>query len=75
MNQSSTAPPQLLTVAEAAAALGVKKDYIYQAIREGDLSAVYLGRGARPVMRVQPSDLHEFIQSRRFAGNWEPAGA
>lgn len=75
MNQSSAAPPQLLTVAEAAAALGVKKDYIYQAIREGDLSAVYLGRGVRPVMRVQPSDLHEFIQSRRFAGNWEPAGA
>lgn len=70
MTQTSAAPStQLLTVTEAAHALGMKRDYVYSAIRDGDLPVVYLGRGSRPVMRIQPTDLENFIQSRRFAGN------
>lgn len=62
--QSQVSPQTLFTVTEAAAALGVKKDYIYAVIRDGDLPVVYLGRGSRPVMRVRPSDLQRFIGSR-----------
>ncbi len=66
--QSQASPQTLFTVTEAATALGVKKDYIYAVIRDGDLPVIYLGRGSRPVMRVRPSDLQRFIDSRRLEG-------
>lgn len=66
--ETLTESPPLLSVTQAAAVLGVKRDYVYAAIRNGELPAVYLGTGSRAYARIIQEDLAEFIQSRRIPG-------
>lgn len=59
--------PRLLKVEDAADVLGVSKDYIYKAVNEGHLAAVYLGNGKRQHLRIKPADLDKFVETRRVA--------
>lgn len=53
---------RLLTVAETAQILQLSTKQIYRLIRQDALPAVRLGPGS---LRVDPSDLEEFLAARR----------
>ena len=57
-----TEPVRLLTVAETAQILQLSTKQIYRLIRQDALPAVRLGPGS---LRVDPSDLEEFLAARR----------
>lgn len=63
-------PGRLYSVQEAADILCVKKTTAYALIGDGDLARIVVGRKGRALaaIRVQGSDLIEFLASRRSGG-------
>ncbi|MFJ3957730.1 helix-turn-helix domain-containing protein [Arthrobacter sp. NPDC090010] len=55
---------RLFTVEEAAVELGVGKNYVYSAIKAGELPVVELGTGTRSKIRVRATALELFIEQR-----------
>lgn len=55
----------LMTITEAARKMGVSRTYLYDRVKDGELSVVYLGNGKDPKMRILLDDLERFINSRR----------
>lgn len=58
--QTSTSP-LLLTVRQAAAALGVGRTTVYELISSGDLEVVHIGRSAR----IPVAAINEFVDQLR----------
>lgn len=56
-----------LTVAQAAAALGVKPGTVYALCRAGDLGHMRIGVG-RGTIRIEPADLERFKADARLKG-------
>jgi excisionase family DNA binding protein len=56
---TSTEAPQLLSLDQVAASLGISRQGVYRAIHRGDLIAVKIG--ARRLIR--PTDLAAFVES------------
>ena len=54
----------LYTVADAAAALGVKPNYFYERIRDGIVTTVNIGTDLRPKLRIRNDTLQAFIEER-----------
>jgi excisionase family DNA binding protein len=66
----SEAPPLLLTIEQAAQALGVGKDLVYNFIRHEGLPAVDMSRSSsRQKLRVSVSALQIWIQNRERQQN------
>lgn len=64
------APKNYLTVADAAASLGIHPSTLRNAIREGRLPAInFLGR-----LAIDPDDLEEYRQRTRPNGGEKPRG-
>ena len=53
--------PPVLTPAEAAAALRLGRDGLYDLIAAGKLRATNIGRGAKPIYRIKRDDVIAFI--------------
>lgn len=53
-----------LTVTEAAEALGVSRQYIYNRISEGSLPTLQLGTGGQSKYRISSRALDEFVAAR-----------
>lgn len=53
--------PQLLTIPEAAKALGCSENHIYRLVGRGELRTVDVGNGRRPKSRIRTDDLADFI--------------
>jgi excisionase family DNA binding protein len=58
----------LYTVADAAEALGVSLNYMYERIRDNRMATVNLGTDNKPKLRVRADTLQSFIQERTTAG-------
>ena len=56
--------PQLLTVPQAAEALGIHRDTVYQWIANGTIPAVALPTG-RSKTRIDEADLKAFIKAHK----------
>src|SRR4051794_21694337 len=62
----STVPDGLLTMRQAAAALGVGERTLRDHLRSGDIRYIDVGRGRqRRALRFAPEDLEDFKRSRR----------
>lgn len=55
---------QLLTIAEAAEALGINGQAIYRRVWSGELKAVNIGSGTRSRLRIRVSDLEAYAAER-----------
>lgn len=55
---------RLYAVDDAAAQLGVGRDYVYDRIKTGELRSVELGTEKRSKLRVRADDLQRFIDGR-----------
>lgn len=67
------APDRLLDASEAAARLGVSRDYVYA--HAADLGAIRVGDGARPRLRFSASSLDDAcLSSRRTQPPASPGG-
>lgn len=58
----------LYTVADAAEALGVSLNYLYERIRDSRMATVNLGSDIKPKLRIRADHLHTYIQDRTTAG-------
>jgi excisionase family DNA binding protein len=54
--------PELLTMAEVCAALGMGKSWTYRRVKSGEIPSVKLGRS----IKVKREDLEEYLESRRY---------
>jgi excisionase family DNA binding protein len=63
-NAQPSAGPQLTTIADVAAALGVGRSTVYELIARGDLEVVHIGRAARV-----PARAVDDLVRRRLRGN------
>lgn len=54
----------LYTVADAAEALGVSLNYMYERIRDNRIATVNLGSDLKPKLRIPANALQDFIQER-----------
>lgn len=60
-------PPTVLplyTVADAAEALGVSLNYMYERIRDNRIATVNLGSDNKPKLRIPADALQAFLQER-----------
>lgn len=65
--QPEPLPPTALplyTVADAAEALGVSLSYMYERIRDQQITTVDLGSDLKPKLRIRADTLQGFIQER-----------
>lgn len=58
-NKKPVIEPFLLTVPQAAKALGISRAMLYKLIKSGELPCIHIGRAAR----VRVSDLRRLIQA------------
>lgn len=63
----------LYTVADAAQALGVSLNYMYERIRDNRIATVDLGSDIKPKLRIRADTLQSFIQDRTTAAVGEAA--
>lgn len=56
---------RLLMVSEVAEILRVRRETVYQWIKDGELAAIHLGK----IVRVSESDLADFIKTHRKGRN------
>jgi excisionase family DNA binding protein len=57
---------RLLTVEQAAAAIGMRKSWVYERVRRGEIPHVKLGR----LLRFDPKDLARYVEAhKRGAAN------
>ncbi len=61
MTPTSSLPPRLLTVSEAAEILNTSVRTVYRRIKSGDLPVIRDGRS----VRIHPEDLARYIAMRR----------
>lgn len=68
----ATALP-LHTVADAAQALGVSLNYMYERIRDNRIATVDLGTDLKPKLRIRADTLVAFVQERTTQATGEAA--
>lgn len=56
--------PLLLTIRDAAAALGIGKTYMYDLVDAGEIPYVQLGTPKRSMRRISIKDLEAYIETR-----------
>jgi excisionase family DNA binding protein len=61
--------PAVLTPKEAAAALRLGRDGLYDLIAAGKLRATNIGRGRKPIYRIKRDDVISFINGDTEQGN------
>lgn len=66
MTRKARAEREPLTIPQAAARLGVQRDYVYKLIRNGVLGCIELpGTGERTHRRVEQDELDRFLKDHR----------
>jgi excisionase family DNA binding protein len=54
--------PELLTPREVARLLRVSRETVYAKIRNDELGAIRLGRGANPVLRIPSAEVQRLLE-------------
>ena len=61
-NDTQPTPHRLLTAPEVAERLNVSPRWVYRRALAGELPFVHLGDGPRSPLRIDPNDLHAWLE-------------